>query len=121
MQRQMNDIPTDISHIKQKLLLLRDALMQIEQSGNEAAQTVELDQSSVGRLSRMDALQNQAMAKDSQQRRMIQKQRIDSALERIDNNTYGSCVRCEEDIHPRRLAIDPTTLLCIDCAKNQEG
>jgi len=117
----MYDIPKDLSHIKQKLLHLRNELLEVEQSGNEAAQTVELDQSAIGRLSRMDALQSQAMAKDSQQRRMIQIQRIDSALQRIDNGDFGSCVRCEEDIDPKRLAVDPTTLLCIDCAKKREG
>jgi len=116
----MSDLPINLSHIKQKLLHLRDELAQVEQSGNEAAQTVELDQSAVGRLSRMDALQNQAMAKESQQRRMIQKQRIDSALQRLDNGDFGCCVRCEEEIHPKRLAVDPTTLLCLDCAKKRE-
>lgn len=117
----MPDIPLDLSLVQEKLLQLRDELLQVEQSGNEAAQTVELDQSAVGRLSRMDALQNQAMAKESQQRRMIQKQRIDSALQRIENGNFGTCVTCEEDIHSKRLAVDPTTLLCLDCAKKREG
>lgn len=117
----MNVTPEDVSRLKQKLLDLREELVQVEQSGNEAAQTVELDQSAVGRLSRMDALQGQAMAKESQQRRIIRKQRIDSALERIENGNFGFCVRCEEDIHFKRLEVDPATLLCIDCAKKREG
>ncbi len=89
----------DVNRFKEKLLNLRDSLAQVEQSGKEAARTVELDQSAVGRLSRMDALQGQAMAKASHQRRMIQQQRIGSALQRIENGNYGVCVRCEEDIH----------------------
>ncbi len=116
----MRDAPLDVNHFKQKLLHLRDSLAQVEQSGKEAAQTVELDQSAVGRLSRMDALQGQAMAKASHQRRMIQQQRIGSALQRIENGNYGVCVRCEENIHLKRLEVDPTTLVCIECAKNQE-
>ncbi len=116
----MSNSSQDLSLIKEKLLHLREELLQVEQSGNEAAQTVELDQSAIGRVSRMDALQNQAMAKDSQQRRLIQKQRIDSALQRIDNGDFGYCLRCEENIDPKRLAVDPTTLLCIDCAKKRE-
>ena len=116
----MSDAKNDLPHFKQKLLHLRTELLQVEQSGNEAAQTVELDQSSVGRLSRMDALQGQAMAKESQQRRTIQKQRIDSALQRIEKGEFGLCIRCEEEIHLKRLEVDPTTLLCIDCAKKQE-
>jgi DnaK suppressor protein len=116
----MSETPLDIDHFKQKLVQLRESLAQVEQSGNEAAQTVELDQSAVGRLSRMDALQGQAMAKEAQQRRIIQQQRIGSALQRIESGTYGLCVLCEEDIHLKRLEVDPTTLLCIECAKKQE-
>lgn len=116
----MSDTSLDESYFKQKLFELRDSLTQVEQSGNEAAQTVELDQSAVGRLSRMDALQSQAMAKESQQRREIQKQRIESALHRMETGNYGLCIRCEEDIHPKRLEVDPTSLLCIECAKSRE-
>ena len=118
--KKMSDVPPEITQIKQKLLQLHDELIKVEQSGNEAAQTVVLDQSSVGRLSRMDALQGQAMAKETQQRRALQKQRIESALQRIDNNSFGFCIRCEEEIHAKRLEVDPTTLLCLECAKQQE-
>ena len=108
------------AHFKEKLLTLRDKLLEVEESGNEAAGTVELDQSKVGRLSRMDALQSQAIAKDSQQRRSIQKQRIDSALSRLENGQYGLCVRCEEGIDPKRLEFDPSVPLCFDCAQSTE-
>ena len=116
----MSNAPLDLSQITKKLRQLHDELIKVEQSGNEAAQTVELDQSSVGRLSRMDALQGQAMAKEAQQRRALQKQRIESALERIASNSFGCCIRCEEEIHAKRLEVDPTTLLCLECAKQQE-
>ena len=110
----MND--ADTQHWKSIILKLQDDLLAVEQSGQEAAQTVELDQTTVGRVSRMDALQGQAMAKESQQRREIQLQRIEASLQRLENGTFGLCVRCEEDIHLKRLEFDPTTPLCIDCA-----
>ena len=88
----------DSAHFKQRLVTFRAELLEVEESGNEAARTVELDQSKVGRLSRMDALQSQAIAKEAQQRRSIQKQRIDSALSRLENGNYGLCVRCEETV-----------------------
>ena len=121
----MHDDPVNLSDInlayfREKLLALREELLQVEKTGNEAAQTVELDQSRVGRLSRMDALQGQAMAKESQQRRSIQIQRIDSALQRMDKAKFGLCVRCDEAINPKRLEFDPTSLLCIDCANKGE-
>ena len=118
-----SDHPVNHSHIdvdlfKKKLLDLRDELLQVEQTGNDAAQIVELDQSKVGRVSRMDALQHQAMAKESQQRRTLQLQRITGALQRIDKESFGLCARCEEEIHLKRLELDPTAVLCIDCANN---
>ena len=107
----------DTENFREKLLRLRDELQEIEQTGKEAAQTVELDQSRVGRLSRMDALQAQAMSIESGRRRNIKLKRIDAALKRIDKDEFGLCIKCEEEITPRRLEVDPTAPLCIDCAK----
>jgi DnaK suppressor protein len=107
----------DIEYFREKLLRLRDELQEIEQTGSEAAQTVELDQSRVGRLSRMDALQAQAMSIESGRRRNIKLKRIDAALKRIDRDEFGLCIKCEEEINPKRLEVDPAAPLCIDCAK----
>ncbi len=115
----MNRTHIAVEYYREKLLNLRNEISKIERSGDKAAQTVELDQTKVGRVSRMDALQGQAMAKKSQQRRNIQKQRIETALQRIEKESFGLCVRCEDVIHPKRLEFDPTVLLCFNCA-NQD-
>ena len=81
-----------------------------------SADIVELDQTKVGRLSRMDAMQAQAMAKATAQRRDAALRRIALALERLDNGDYGICLECGEPINPKRLEFDPTVLLCVDCA-----
>jgi len=114
----LNDL--DSKHFKQALLQLQTELLAVEQSGQESARTVELDQTTVGRISRMDALQGQAMAKKSQQRRAIQLQRIQATLQRINKGTFGYCLRCDEPIQVKRLEFDPTTPLCIDCASQGE-
>jgi len=101
---------------RQRLLALRDELEQADQLGKEGQKTVELDQQSVGRLARMDALQNQAMAQAGGRRREGQARRIAAALERIDKGIYGECLDCGEDIPERRLEIDPTIPLCVSCA-----
>jgi DnaK suppressor protein len=106
----------DPHHFKQALLKLRSDLLSVEQSGREATQTVERDQTTVGRVSRMDALQGQAIAKETQQRRHIYLQRIEAALQRIENGKFGWCLRCGEAIATKRLDFDPTAPLCIDCA-----
>ncbi len=91
------------------------------EAGDESAQTVELDQSRVGRLSRMDAMQAQAMAQASGRRREETLRNITAALARIDSGDYGYCRSCEEPIAVKRLEFDPTATLCIDCASKAEG
>lgn len=78
---------------------------------------VALDQQSVGRLSRMDAMQMQAMAMASERQRQSQIEKINAALRRIDENEYGYCLSCGEDIAEKRLMIDPAALTCIECAR----
>ena len=106
--------------MKNKLLALRAELERIAQTGDASADVVELDQARVGRLSRMDAMQAQAMAQASGQRRQAMLKEIAAALERIDAGDYGICENCGEAINPKRLEIDPVARLCIDCASAAE-
>ena len=96
---------------------LRDKLNEVEAAGNDAAATVELDQTRVGRLSRMDALQAQSMSLATNRRRDQKLQSIAAALTRLDRGEYGDCFVCGEPIDPRRLEFDPATTRCIDCAE----
>lgn len=84
--------------------------------GAEGQKTVELDQSAVGRLSRMDAMQGQAMAKATNARRAARRQRIAAAFARMDAGEFGYCEECGEEIAAARLALDPTVPSCITCA-----
>jgi len=77
---------------------------------------VALDQQSVGRLSRQDALQRQAMAKAEDRRRALALKRITAALARLDAGAFGSCAVCGEDIAPKRLEHDPSIAVCVACA-----
>jgi len=77
---------------------------------------VVLDQQSVGRLSRVDALQVQAMALETDRRRSAELKEIMSALDRIASGEYGQCRVCDEDIDSARLEIIPTATKCILCA-----
>ncbi|RZU99638.1 TraR/DksA family transcriptional regulator [Spiribacter vilamensis] len=113
----MNDDEIDIPHFRQRLHELRAEIEGQTQSRDDARATVELDQTRVGRLSRMDALQQQAMAQATNQRAQLTLTRITSALKRCDDGSYGECLRCGELINPRRLEVDPAATLCIDCAE----
>jgi DnaK suppressor protein len=106
--------------MRDRLLALRESLQSTASTTDESANVVELDQSKVGRLSRMDAMQAQAMAKASVARREMTLRKIEAALIRIDNGDYGICLRCDEDINPKRLEFDPTATLCIACAEQAD-
>ena len=82
----------------------------------EGRAPVELDQQSVGRLSRMDALQVQAMAQETERRRQTRMEVVRAALKRMDAGEFGACLTCGEDIAVKRLELDPATATCIDCA-----
>ncbi|MHA6687282.1 TraR/DksA family transcriptional regulator [Mesorhizobium sp. A556] len=77
---------------------------------------VELDQQSVGRLSRMDALQVQAMAKAVERRRQARQVALEQALRRMRVGKFGYCLDCGEFVGLRRLEIDPAALKCVRCA-----
>ena len=102
---------------KKRLLTMRDELDEISTISAESRKPVELDQTSIGRLSRMDALQCQAMQLETERRRGIERQRIDAALDRIETGNFGYCTICDEDIEIKRLDNDPSVPNCIDCQR----
>ena len=110
----------DSQRFRERLLGLRSELEHAAEVGEDSASVVELDQTKVGRLSRMDAMQGQAMAQAATRRREETLRNIASALKRIDDDEYGDCAECGEAINPKRLEFDPTVLLCIDCASKKE-
>jgi len=108
--------PEELEKFRQLRLNWREDLQSTSEVRDQSSDTVHLDQQSVGRLSRMDALQSQALAKAGKERAEQQLKMIEAALKRIDNDDYGDCLECGEPINPKRLEIDPTTLHCIECA-----
>jgi len=108
------------NHIREILLQKLEALNTICRTTAEAASTVELDQSRVGRLSRMDALQAQSMSQESQRRDQLEHRKIEEALKRIEDSEFGTCFECGEEIALQRLELNPTATLCIVCATKKE-
>ena len=99
--------------------LIQARLTEISQHdtlGAEGQSVVALDQQSIGRLSRMDALQNQAMAKAQQTRRTRERTRLQRALTALDEGEYGYCETCGDDIPVPRLKLDPAATRCVSCA-----
>ena len=107
----------DDAAIEARLRARRAELVEAASAHEEDRHPVQLDQTRIGRLSRMDAVQDQAMAIEIERRREVEMARIDAALERLAEGEYGSCVTCGEAVEPQRLELDPATPLCLACAK----
>ena len=97
------------------LLALKEQLEQQLQQAESAAKPVQLDQTLLGRVSRMDAMQKQNMELATEQRRQQRLQIIAAALQRIEAGDFGYCILCDEAIAPQRLAFDPAVACCIQC------
>lgn len=110
----------NLQHLRKLLLEKQQDLLAVRESGTQAAGTVTLDQTSVGRLSRMDALQSQAMLQEAVRRREQRLQEIAAALQRIESGDYGYCELCDEEIAEKRLEINPTARYCIACSSRLE-
>ncbi len=98
---------------------LRDELDALRRASEQTAETrkpVELDQQSVGRLSRMDAMQQQAMAAAQETRRHARIRALEAALRRLEGDDFGWCAVCGGFIGEKRLEVDPTIQRCRDCA-----
>lgn len=104
-----------------QLLAMRDALLELASSAQAQRQPIELDQARQGRLSRMDALQGQAMAQEAKRRRDLELRKIAAALRRIAADEFGYCVSCGDEIARARLQVDPSISLCIECATAGEA
>ena len=85
-----------------------------------AADPVVLDQSSVGRLSRMDAMQQQAMAKATRQKAQLRLSQCKAALSAFDRDEYGLCRKCEEPIGYPRLSAKPEAPFCLTCQRGMD-
>ncbi|MCW8928956.1 MAG: TraR/DksA C4-type zinc finger protein [Gammaproteobacteria bacterium] len=106
-----------IDEIRQLLLNMRTDLQEQEEQCKGDGKPVNLDQSKVGRLSRMDAMQIQEMALEASRRRQQKLIQIELTLKRIETDDYGYCLNCDEEINIKRLLIDPTNTHCIQCAE----
>jgi DnaK suppressor protein len=116
----MTDLERDHAAIEARLHARRAELQEAASAHEDDRRPVELDQTRIGRLSRMDAIQEQAMAIEIERRREVELARIDAALERLADGRYGDCATCGEPIEPRRLELDPAIPLCLGCARRAD-
>lgn len=110
-------MPPNRTTLRAKLDALKAQLEQPDDSSAADRAPVQLDQQSVGRLSRIDAMQVQAMALATEQRRKAELARVQAALVRLDSDEFGYCEICGEEIAAARLEHNPAVTTCIGCAR----
>jgi DnaK suppressor protein len=106
--------------MRDRLLAMRAAIESLADTREASSEVVELDQTRMGRLTRMDALQLQAMAKAGQARAKVELAKIDAALKRLDEGSYGECLDCGEAISGARLEANPMATRCVGCESARE-
>lgn len=117
MSEELND--QQLGQLQQRLLELREEIEAMLASSAEGAKPVALDQP-IGRLSRMDALQQQHMVQAGRQNAQQRLQRIQAALALFGRDEYGYCRLCEEPIGFARLSAQPEAPLCLECQGARE-
>ncbi|TVP58045.1 MAG: hypothetical protein EA351_04585 [Gemmatimonadales bacterium] len=105
-----------LSDLRQELERQKIRLERSMSLTEEAVRPVELDQQAVGRLSRMDSMQNQQMSRNLQDREQARYAAIRTALERMDRGEYGSCADCGDEIQAGRLFVVPEIAHCPACS-----
>ena len=107
----------DSSAHRQRILAEMDELRALSDGSRDSRAPVELDQQSVGRLSRMDAMQQQSMDLAREERRRQRLAMLAAALRRMEEDEFGYCLSCGDDIAAARLVADPAATLCFDCQR----
>jgi DnaK suppressor protein len=108
-----------LEDVRRHLVALKAQLEAAGVASAEDLRPVELDQACIGRLTRMDAMQRQAIAQETDRRRLRRLVEIEGALRRIAARDYGHCAACGGPVGEGRLQADPTSTRCIACAADE--
>jgi DnaK suppressor protein len=108
------------SHLEEKLRELKDDIESQLQRNESSSAPVELDQTLVGRVSRVDALQQQGIALNSRRNLMLRQKKILAALQAMASGDYGYCQECDKQIGYARLTVKPEANLCLKCQEKQD-
>jgi DnaK suppressor protein len=117
----MNDELTSpqIDELQAELLRLQRELRELLNASKDESKPVDLG-TPIGRLSRMDAMQQQSMAQANRRSHEVRLQQIAAALNLLHTDDYGLCRACEEPIGYPRLNARPESPFCLDCQSARE-
>lgn len=105
-----------VESINQEITILKQQI----QLAQPSSQSVQLDQTLAGRVSRIDAIQQQKMAESALVRDSKRLDQLERSLQAISLESFGTCVECDEAIPFKRLLVKPESELCVGCQELQE-
>jgi len=108
-----------IDELHRDLLALREDLTHLLALSAEGARPVDLEEP-IGRVSRMDAMQQQSMLQANRNAAQLRLQQVGAALARFREEEYGFCQSCGEDVGYPRLKARPETPFCLACQSQHE-
>lgn len=113
--------PDELSSLKAALLELKSDIETTMRRSTDAAKPVTLDQQAIGRVSRIDAIQQQKMVEANRHRQKLRLAQVKQALDAMARDEYGECRRCDEFIGIARLRARPESPICLDCQNSLEA
>ncbi len=111
----MDDLNNEqIEDRRRALVSLEEELCRLLQATKEGTQVVDLDEP-IGRLTRMDAIQQQHMSAANRRSVDLRLRQVRQALELVERGEYGLCRRCDDPIGFPRLEARPESPYCLVC------
>jgi DnaK suppressor protein len=101
-----------IFEAQRKAILFNDRIVREDFEVNGDDRFDEIDQAQTD--------MEQSMRMRLRNREMLYIKKVDDALLRIEDGSFGECDACGEDIELRRLEARPTANLCVGCKEEQE-
>lgn len=111
--------PDQLEELLTDLVQLREELQRQLEASREGAKPVDLNEP-IGRLTRMDAIQQQKMTEATRRETKLRLMQTEAALLRHESGDYGFCIACEEPVRLARLKVRPETTSCVDCQSRRE-
>lgn len=97
--------------IKEMIKQLSVEISDLEESAGPVA-----PENSIGRISRMDAINNKSVVEASLRNRKRKLSKLHLSLENLHKPGFGLCSNCNKSINPKRLMLMPQSDKCVNCA-----
>ena len=111
---------SDLTQLRTMLINERQELENTSQTSDESRRPIALDQQRLGRLSRMDAIQQQEMTRAGRSTLELKRRQVEASLDGHTKGVYGQCRSCEEPIGYPRLRARPEAPFCLSCQDRRE-